>query len=249
MSGPYSGLPFSGILNINIYVCLLPRGIMQQHIAKCLGRAEERVSWLLALEDRPFTMNNHHLSDYRSKFLAHYKGARESCQQPDLMKMIQAARPVALGYSPTGVAKVIASLAEIGMSGVRADDLAKLLPPDKMEPALEIMAGVRAYFQGKYFIPCFFPYYVLISDFFFPVAYKRFSDNIPLAIDLELVRGLESGVHSELCRIIGLSGPDATSICQKFAGEIPAVARDRADLLKKLERLESAHKELLYFGV
>ena len=174
MSGPYSGLPFLAAYLTLIYMCLLPRGIMQQHIAKCLGRAEERVSWLLALEDRPFTMNNHYLSDYRSKFLAHYKGARESCQQPDLMRMIQAARPVALGYSPTGVAKVIACLAEIGMSGVRADDLAKLLPPDKMEPALEIMAGVRAYFQGKYFIPCFFPYYVLISDFFFQLRINVF---------------------------------------------------------------------------
>lgn len=81
------------------------------------------------------------------------------------------------------------------------------------------------------------------------VAYKRFADNIPLAIDLELVRGLESGVHSTLCTDVGVSGPNATSICQKFAGEFPAVARDRADLLKKLERLESASKELLYFGV
>ena len=81
------------------------------------------------------------------------------------------------------------------------------------------------------------------------VAYKRFADNIPLAIDLELVRGLECGVHSTLCTLIGVSGPNATNICQKFAGEFPAVARDRADLLKKMERLESASKELLYFGV
>ena len=137
---------------------------MQQHITKCLGLAEERVSWLLALEDRPFTMNSHYLSDYRSKFLAHYKGAREAYQQPDLMKTIQAfhTRQLNTGYSPTGVAKVIASLAEIGMSGIKAEDLAKLFPPDKMEPALEIMAGVRAYFQGMcfmhsasfFFLPC-----------------------------------------------------------------------------------------------
>ena len=139
---------------------------MQHHITQCLERAEERVSWLLALEDRPFTMNNHYLSDYRSKFLAHYKGARESYQQPGLMKTIQsfsssqalAARQMNAGYNvqPTGVAKVIASLAEIGMSGIRAEDLAKLFPPDKMEPALEIMADVRAYFQGMCFVLRFF---------------------------------------------------------------------------------------------
>ncbi len=83
----------------------------------------------------------------------------------------------------------------------------------------------------------------------FLVAYKRFADNIPLAIDLELVRGLERGVHSTLYAQVGVSGPDAIIICQRLAGESPAVARDRADLLKKLERLESASKELLYFGV
>ena len=129
---------------------------MQQHITKCLQYAEERISWLLALEDRPFTMNSHYLSDYRSKFLAHYRGARELNHQPDVMKTIQSfslsqARNTQYNTyngQPTGVAKVIASLAEIGMSGIRAEDLAKLFPPDKMEPALEIMADVRAYFQG-----------------------------------------------------------------------------------------------------
>lgn len=103
-------------------------------------------------------MNNHYLSDYRNKFLAHYRSARESYQQPDLMRTIQSfsisqARQLNFGMQvqPTGVAKVIASLAEMGMSGVKAEDLAKLLPPDKMEPALEIMADVRAYFQGMCF--------------------------------------------------------------------------------------------------
>ena len=135
---------------------------MQQHVTECLKHAEERISWLLALEDRPFTMNNHYLSDYRNKFLAHYRGARESHQQPDVMRTIQsyssssmAARQVNVyNGQPTGVAKVMASLAEIGMNSVRPDDLAKLLPSDKMEPALVIMADVRAYFQGMFLFRC-----------------------------------------------------------------------------------------------
>ena len=53
---------------------------------------------------------------------------------------------------PTGIAKVLAGLAEIGMTGVKAEDLPKLLPPDRMAPALEIMADVRAYFQGIYIV-------------------------------------------------------------------------------------------------
>ena len=50
---------------------------------------------------------------------------------------------------PTGVRKVLAGLREMGLTQVKAEDIAKLLPPDKMEPALHIMSDVRAYFQGE----------------------------------------------------------------------------------------------------
>lgn len=211
------------------------RGVVQQHVTQCFERTEERVAWLIALEDRPFSLNTHYLSDYKHKFLTYYKGSRETYEQPDLMKAIQSysspSSQVHRGYQaspPTGVAKILSGLAEIGLFGVKPEDFPRLLAPDNMEPALVIMADVRAYFQ---------------------VAYKRFADNIPLAIDLELVRGLEQGIHSSLYTHVGVSGPDATSVCQRMAEDFPAVARDRADLLKKLERLESASKELLYFGV
>ena len=50
---------------------------------------------------------------------------------------------------PTGIAKIMAGLAEVGMSGIKPEELPKLLPSDNMEPALVIMADVRAYFQGN----------------------------------------------------------------------------------------------------
>ena len=53
---------------------------------------------------------------------------------------------------PTGIAKIMAGLAEIGMSGVKPEELPRLFPSDSMEPALVIMAEVRAYFQGKWLI-------------------------------------------------------------------------------------------------
>jgi hypothetical protein len=160
------------LAHTNIYMCVffLPRGIMQQHITGCLGHAEERISWLLALEDRPFTMNHHYLSDYRNKFLAHYKSARELQVQPDIMKTIQsfssssAARGFPLNaYNGqlTGVAKVMSGLAEIGVNGVKPEDLAKLLQPDNMEPALAIMADVRAYFQGMVHFSVVVVFYVI----------------------------------------------------------------------------------------
>jgi hypothetical protein len=135
------------------------RTIIQQHIKHCLERTEERISWLFELEDWPFSLNTHYLSDYKNKFLAHYKGTREKYERLDIMSTIQSYNSsvnASVGsfqrsQSPTGVAKIMAGLAEIGMSGVVAEDLPRLLPSDSMEPALLIMAEVRAYFQGKWF--------------------------------------------------------------------------------------------------
>jgi hypothetical protein len=44
---------------------------------------------------------------------------------------------------------------------------------------------------------------------------------------------------------LGLNGPDAMRIARDFAKENPAVAGKRAELEKKLERLETASRQLL----
>jgi hypothetical protein len=120
-----------------------------------MERAEERIAWLLALEDRPFSLNTHYLADYQDKFLAYYKGARERDRNAELTSAIQSYTPSASNTfgasSPSGIAKVLTGLVEIGMHNVKPEDLAKLIPPDAMEPALRIMADVRAYFQGMSF--------------------------------------------------------------------------------------------------
>lgn len=56
--------------------------------------------------------------------------------------------------------KVLNGLTDIGLPGTVPTDLAKLLPADPYDPAIEIMAGVRAYFQGMYcvFIGYFTPF-------------------------------------------------------------------------------------------
>ena len=130
----------------------------------CLEQALERVGWLLRLEQSPFSLNTHYLADYRSKFFAHYKAARERYEQADLMRTIEkhkisssvSVRPSQTTskssssgvQQPTGIAKVLAGLSEIGIVGIKAEDLPKLLPPDRTEPALGIMADICAYFQG-----------------------------------------------------------------------------------------------------
>ena len=141
---------------------------MHQHISLCLERTQERISWLLKLEDKPFSLNTHYLADYKAKFLAYYKGNREQQGNADLIKSINAHNnppPLPFSFSSTtgasnstsaisqpqpSVKGALASLAAIGLQGIKAEDLPKLLPPDRMEPALVIMADVRAYFQGAF---------------------------------------------------------------------------------------------------
>lgn len=42
----------------------------------------------------------------------------------------------------------MAALVEMGITGIKPEDLFKILPTDQMAPAIDIMADVRAYFQG-----------------------------------------------------------------------------------------------------
>ncbi|KAG6810925.1 hypothetical protein H0H92_009760 [Tricholoma furcatifolium] len=212
------------------------RLLFQDHLNKCLERAEERIDWLVKLEDCPFTLNTHYLTDYKEKFLAHFRSAREKDRNPKLMNAIEEYSPTpssivhyARGSSPpapTGIAKVLASLVEMGIT-VKPEALSKLIEPDGMDPALIIMADVRAYFQ---------------------VAYKRFADNIPLAIDYELVWGAERDVLGALNTGLGIHGEHGDRICKEFAQENASIAGRREELTKKLDRMQAAAAQLLHIG-
>jgi hypothetical protein len=78
-----------------------------------------------------------------------------------------------------------------------------------------------------------------------PVAYKRIADNVPTAIDRELVRGAAKDTLQILYENLGIDGVDGERICRDYASESSEVAARRADLQKKLERLQTASEELL----
>ena len=132
----------------------ISRTIMLQHIEKCKRQAEDKIAWLLKLEDRPFSLNTHYLTSYRDKFLAYYRGERQRYDGSSLASALAKTGQGLLSCGKAnpsqapGVAKALAALAEIGIVNLQSQDLMKLLPPDDMEPALIIMADVRAYFQG-----------------------------------------------------------------------------------------------------
>lgn len=226
--------------------------LIQDHLKSCFVDAEEKIEWLVDLEDKAFSLNTHYLADYKSKFLAYYRGARCKNNHTDIMTTIKAYTPppqTPFGgpkQNPPlyGVSKVLSGLAEMGFTEVHATDIAKLFVTDSMEPALEIMADVRAYFQGRFFWQCSTP----ITNWDPPVAYKRFADIIPMAIDKELVCGVGHDILPLLWNGLGLNSVDAHRICKGFAQENPSVANRREELTKKLQRLDEASQQLLQFG-
>ena len=118
---------------------------MQTHIQKCADAAAQNIASLLEDETEPFTMNVHYYAEYRSKFLGHYKKARSGAKSNVIQNLENG--------EDTGMMnafnEAISSLAKLGLHSVDASSLATLLPPDPMEPAIGIMADVRAYFQGR----------------------------------------------------------------------------------------------------
>ncbi|KAK0499138.1 P-loop containing nucleoside triphosphate hydrolase protein [Armillaria luteobubalina] len=195
------------------------RVCVQEHLKRQLEETEARIDWLIKLEAQPYTLNTHYLSDYTEKFLAYYKGARRQQDHETLMSTLE---------NPSNdINTILSGLNNVGIHGVHGPDLVKLLPADCMEASLKIMADVRAYFQ---------------------VAYKRFADNVPLAIDYDLVRGLHRGLLGTLSERLGIYGSNGQAICKEFAQESPQIAGRREELMKKLERLQSASEELLIVG-
>jgi hypothetical protein len=65
----------------------------------------------------------------------------------------QSASAAAITSVPRDLEKinsVLALLAEAGYTGLNAEDLGKLNPPDEYETELHVMAEVRGYFQVSY---------------------------------------------------------------------------------------------------
>lgn len=221
---------------------------MHQHIEHCKIEADKKIAWLLELEDVPFSLNTHYLSDYKDKFMAYYKGERQRYSGSGVVATLTE-------DNNERVRDALAALAAIGLTGIDRTDLQKLLPTDQMDHALNIMADVRAYFQGSYVLAwvffCVFVFYKVYSYSFwdfFSVAYKRFADIVPLSIDRELMRGMTQDVLKKISDQLGINTAEGYEISADLAQESPQVADKRADLGKKLERLQSAQRQLSRFG-
>jgi hypothetical protein len=80
---------------------------------------------------------------------------------------------------------------------------------------------------------------------FFPVASKRFTDNVPLAVDRKLLQSLAESekLNKLMCTYLGIAGPKGYQVSVEFARESSVLAAQREDLMHRLERLEKARSE------
>ena len=76
------------------------------------------------------------------------------------------------------------------------------------------------------------------------VAYKRFVDMVPMAIDHEIVLGLQEGIYKALQEGLQITGPDGYARCKNMLEERIGIMTIRRETREKMERLQAARQEL-----
>ena len=134
----------------------------------------------------------------------------------------------------------------MGLNGIQPEALARLLEPSDMESAVIIMANTRAYFQGRCCssLPGV-PRLCTASHRVCTVAYKRFVDNVPMAIDRTLVWGVLNGLENAILNGLGMNGPEGFENCRRLLQEPSNIVERRKELKMRKERLNNAQQELL----
>lgn len=99
------------------------------------------------------TLNGHYYQDYEAKLLAYFRSWRSEKRDVPWVKQLKTySNEQVTGESEdtvrANIQQVLNGYNGLGVHGLKAIDLAKVLPPDPYETALKIMASVRAYFQG-----------------------------------------------------------------------------------------------------
>lgn len=204
----------------------------------CSSKAQEKLQECIKLErEEPVTSNEHYLADYKIKFMARYKAERNRHvrNNSNLQKLVDGA------FNHTRyMQEALDNLKAMGLQDINPNSLVRLIPPDNTDAIIEIMAEVRAYYQGK----CQLLSVVLV---FQPkaVAFKRFVDNIPMIMDFHLLKGFAGTVEDALFKDLSLGESEVQERCTEYLKEDPTVERKRQTLKQDLEKFESAFADLL----
>jgi hypothetical protein len=182
------------------------QSVVSEHIRMCADVTKEKIAWLMLIEKRPFTLNDQSCFDHKTEYMSFYQSWRQRGNNRD--------------DQPNDGSTPDDENPPAEITGTNA------LTSDAMEPALDVMAHVRAYLQ---------------------VGCKRYIDNVPLAIDCDFVLGVGEDMSSVLQEALKIGEPEGVQICKDLAEQPSEVSARRDELQKKLSRLDDARKELNAF--
>ncbi|KAJ8454305.1 hypothetical protein ONZ51_g13104 [Trametes cubensis] len=116
--------------------------IVGEYISSSSDATLDQLQLFLALEKRPKTLSEPYYSDYREKFISHYKSCRPKADQPreTFASKLQSYMDPQSDMSKY-MNRVLNGLTDIGLPGMTPNDLAKLLPADPHDTAIDIMAA------------------------------------------------------------------------------------------------------------
>lgn len=95
----------------------------------------------------PSTRNTNYFKDYRRKFLSFYKGLFHEDSNDHFVERVQERMNQSSEFT-RALESIISNLPKIGFNNVTPLELGVLQASDESDDALNIMADVRAYFQG-----------------------------------------------------------------------------------------------------
>lgn len=186
----------------------------------------------------PTTINEHYLADYKDKyhtrFRAQYKLHSASARSNSTLRTFIDGTD---SHINTEASQAILHLSNIGFTKLNKDSLLKLLPANINDAALEIMAEVRHITKvsdGAVSAPPW-KWLTLIA-----VAYKRFVDNVPMAIDFVILNGFKRTIRDVMFAELRLGEVQAKELCAEYLTEDPDVKSKRDTLSSKSKRLEKA---------
>jgi len=126
--------------------------VIDVHLKDCFVKTEVATRLLLKLERSGHTRNDQYYREYKDKFLSHLKIQRERTSTNTLLRDLdRMASPDGLqphAHFTTQINQAISVLSKAGFRGVNVLELAKLLPRQASDPALEDMAAAYAGFEG-----------------------------------------------------------------------------------------------------
>jgi len=130
--------------------------VVQQQISQCATSTKQRIDALCSMDLQPYTQNQEYYDTCRRKIYLQYKTLYEKSQPSgtargfiDLLQSNTTARGLIDNMLGPELIAVLEGLARLGLPSPQPMHLAALLPTDEFDPALVVMADVRAYFQGK----------------------------------------------------------------------------------------------------